>query len=192
MSFYTVYWPFLDRAGQCFLARMLERHSADRVWGWYHDHGAPVQRLQDIYGLSPTLVEERVSRLRDYWRRWLFGESALTSLAGPAGIVAGAPFLGVVLTAWSIEMGWAYGLDMTAPDRLDALRRVLHRRLLGALGIGLKSRAGPKVRLARLAGTMMLWGLGPEFRAADRVMAEMRDDFRREWEDWRQRSVHRL
>lgn len=176
-----IYWPALDRMGQKTINWMLDRHDADRVLAWYRDQGFAVMRPEDVWCLPETVVEQRASCLREYWRRWLFGESAAVMLAGPAGLAVGGPFLLMVVFAWSIEMGWAYGHDMTDAVRLDDLRQTVYRSLMRALG--LPTRSWPQLtRWRRVMGTILFWGFGPELMAADVVMAEIRSDFRNEWE----------
>ena len=177
----SIYWPALDHMGQKTVRWMLARHDAEGVLAWYRDHGYPVASLAGVGALPSALVEERVSRLREHWRRWLFGESAAALFMGPAGLLAGAPMLSMVLMGWAIEMGWAYGHDMEDPMRIDALRKTIHERLMRALGfpIGLKQ---PLSRWSRVMGTVLFWGFGPELAASDAVMAEIRRDFRAEWE----------
>lgn len=177
----SVYWPALDHVGQKTMDWVLERHPAHRVLAWYRIRGYPVSLPDDVNRLPAALVEERASRLRDHWRRWLFGESAAALLIGPAGLMVGGPLLSWILLAWAVEMGWAYGHNMADPDRVEDLRRTIHGSLMRALGfpVGLKR---PLSRWGQLAGTVLFWGFGPELSAADRVMAEIRATFRDEWE----------
>lgn len=186
----TVYFPTLDRIGQKTIDWVLERHHAAPVLAWYEAQGYLVHSRTDVTRLPPSLVEERVSRLRDHWRRWLFGESAAVLFVGPFGLLIGGPFLSVILMAWAVEMGWAYGFDMAEAMRIDALRSKIHRRLLRALGfpVGLKNRPS---HWRGVAGTLLFWGFGPELKAADAVMAEIRREFRQEWES-RHEDVIRL
>lgn len=177
------YFATLDYLGQKTVNWMLDRHNADHVLGWYRQHGFDVRSPKDVERLPALLVEERVSRLREYWRRWLFGESAAALVVGPAGLVVGGPFLSLVLFAWSIEMGWAYGHNMADPRQIDHVRRLIHRRLMRALGFPHGGKGG----WSRVIGTVMFWGFGPELRAADVVMAEIREEFRSSWE-----SRHRV
>lgn len=175
------YSPALDRVGQRTLEWVIDRHNAERVLGWYRQAGYPVHHVSDVDGLPEAVVEERVSRLREYWRRWLFGESAAAMVAGPAGLLIGGPFLSMVLMGWAVEMGFAYGQDMTDVMNIDDLRRTVHGRLMKALGLPV-SRRHDLTRWRRLIGTMLFWGFGPELNAADAVMAEIRRDMRRQWE----------
>ncbi len=161
------------------------RYSLERVLRGYRDGGFAVHTVQDIHALPRRVVEAQVSQLRDYWRRWLYGESVAMAIFGPAGIVVGGPMLFSVVLAWSIEMGWAYGLDMSDPLRVDHLRRSLYECFLRVLGISYdRSQAG----WTKFFRTAVFWGFGPEFEAADAVMAEMRRNFSREWEQQALRS----
>lgn len=179
---YRIYYsPALDRVGQKTLKWVVDRHNADRVLGWYRQEGYAVHHVSDVDHLPEAVVEERVSRLREYWRRWLFGESAAAMVVGPAGLLIGGPFLSVVLMGWAVEMGFAYGQDMTDALNMDYLRRTVHHGLIQALGLPV-NRRGDLTRWRRLMGTMLFWGFGPEFSAADAVMAEIRRDMRRQWE----------
>ncbi len=176
-----IYWPLLDQAGLAALDWIVERHPQDRVFQWYREQGYPVRRLADVRRLPAAVVEERASRLRDHWRRWLFGESAAALFVGPAGLLVGGPLLSMILFAWALEMGWAYGIDMADVERMDALRRTIHASLMRALGFPIGSRK-PMSRWGRMVGTVLFWGFGPELKAADQVMAEIRAEFRTEWQ----------
>ncbi|NMP21323.1 hypothetical protein [Sulfobacillus harzensis] len=178
----TIYWPILDHAGLRTLNWLLDHHPKDAVLSWYGQQGYAVRTLGDVWQLPEAVVEERVSRLREHWRRWLFGESAAALFVGPAGLLVGGPVLSVILLAWAVEMGWAYGLDMASPDRIDNLRRTIHQSLLRALGFPVGTH-GTRSRWGRMIGTVLFWGFGPELKAADQVMAEIRAAFRAEWQD---------
>jgi hypothetical protein len=175
------YWPQLDEAAQKHLAWLLARYPAEDSIAWYQRRGYSVAELSDIYRLPETVVEERVSRLRQRWRRWLWGESAVALVLGPFGLLAGLPVLSAVAQAWAIEMGWSYGLDMNDPDQLQYLRRLIHESLLPSLGVPRRWRVSPS-RWTHFAYTAAFWGFGPEFDAADRVMASVRSEFRGAWE----------
>lgn len=180
------YVPAFDRAGQRLIGWLACRYSAERVMAWYRSQGYSVTSLEQVFELPQVVVEERASRLREPWRRWLYGESAAVTAAGPAGIIVGGPVLSLVLLGWSIEMGFTYGLDMTDPLRLDDLRRTIHGQLGRVLGMaGSTHRDG--IRWRRLTGAVLFWGFGPEFWAADQVMAGIRRQFRSEWE---RRALH--
>lgn len=177
----SYYWPALDHLGQRHVNWLLERHHAQNVWQWYHQQGYSVHKVSDVYEVPRVVVEERASRLRQRWRRWLMGESAAALFLGPAAAAVGLPILSMVLLAWSIELGWAYGLDMNDALLIDDVRRRIHRRLLPALGCPLSPRRDVR-GWVRLAGSLLLWGWGPEFQAADAVMADIRQEFRHRWE----------
>lgn len=177
----TQYWSWLDRAGLKTIDWLTCRYPGDRVIEWYRHNGYAVDTLDQVYALPRVVVEERASRLRIYWRRWLYGESAAVLFAGPVGVVVGGPILAGILFAWSIEMGFAYGLDMTDPLRIDELRRTIHHQLLRALGLP-TGRCSNLTGWGRLVGTLLFWGFGPELTASDAVMAEIREQFRRQWE----------
>lgn len=176
-----IYSPELDSAAQAVVRWLTESDSAERVLEWYRQAGFAVNSLDDVAGLPASVVEERVSRLRGHWRRWLYGESLATALMGPFGPVAGMPFLGLVVWAWSIQMGFAYGVDVSDPLRQDDLRRILYQHLGRALGLPIEAR-GRHGALIRLAATALFWGFGVELRAADAVMAHIRTLYRAEWE----------
>ena len=178
IRFEARYVRTLDYLGQRAVSWIVDRHNADRVLAWYRDQGYDVVKPHDVDRIPDLLVEERASRLREYWRRWLLAESAAAVIIGPAGLVVGGPFLSLILLAWSIEMGWAYGHDMGDLGRIDHVRWLIHRRLMRALGIPTGRRPGVN-GWRRLAGTVMFWGFGPELKAADTVMAEVRESFRR-------------
>lgn len=177
-----IYSPLLDRAGRRAIGWVIHRRNGDDIYAWYGKRGFPVTHPEQVASLPAVLVEERVSRLRDYWRRWLFGESAVSMVVGPAGLVVGGPMVGLILTAWATDMGWAYGQDMTEERRVDAVRSSVHRGLIRALGLPI-GRDYSTWR--RLVGTVLFWGFGPELYAADVVMGEIRHQFRREWEQRR-------
>lgn len=179
----TIYIPMLDRMGQRTLNCLIGSDPHRRVWGWYADHGYTITTPQDIDTMPVRMVEERVSRLRQDWRRWIWGESALSWFLGPAGIVVGGPVLAFVLLAWSIDVGWAYGQNMDDPQTLEQLQSHVSQRLGEVLGV--PARCLPVSRWARFAGTVILWGFGPEIHAADIVMAEIRREFRQRWEERR-------
>lgn len=174
----------MDQIGLNSMNWLSHRYSPERVITGYRDRGFDVQTVNDIHLLPRVVVEARVSQLREYWRRWLYGESVAMAVFGPAGIVVGGPLLFSVVLAWSIEMGWAYGLDMSDPLRVDQLRRSLYACFLRVLGISHRRQSG----WTKFASTVLFWGFGPEFRAADAVMAEMRRNFSREWEQLTLRS----
>ena len=180
------YSPKLDRVGQKTLQWVVDRHGAERVLEWYRRQGYSVYHVADVDFLPEAVVEERVSRLREYWRRWLFGESAAVLVAGPAGLIIGGPFLSMVLMGWAVEMGFAYGQDMTDDLHRDYLRRTVHQGLMRALGLP-AGRRGGLTRWGRFMGTMLFWGFGPELAAVDAVMAEIRREMRRQWEERRAR-----
>lgn len=182
MSRMPIYSPVLDHMGQRSIRWAMTWHGQKRVLDWYARRGYHVYTLADVAELPSVVVEERVSRLREYWRRWLLGESAVAMVAGPAGMVVGGPVLSFVLVAWAVEMGWSYGIDMESDEELDGIRRRIHQNLMRALGIS--GEPGPHHgRWIKLAGTVLFWGFGPELSSADTVMAEMRREFRSRWEN---------
>lgn len=186
------YWPQLDQAAQRHLSWLILRYPAEDSMAWYQAQGYPVKTRLDIFGLPATAVEERASRLRQRWRRWLWGESAATLVLGPFAWLAGLTVISAVALAWAIEMGWSYGLDMDDAENRMVLRRLIHESLLPAVGIP-PGRRAPLSDWRKLLQSAALWGFGPEFEVADRVMAVVRREFRREWGAVHDRSpaVHR-
>lgn len=166
---------------------MVLHRPAELVLKWYRDQGFPVYRVDEVRALPDTVVEERVSRLRYVWRTWLWGESALSIAVGPAGLIVGVPTLSLVLMGWAVDMGWSYGLNMDDSRRIAYVQETIFHGLEETLGLG--SQASRDVRnWRRLGTTVLFWGCGTEFAAADRVMARVRTVFRSQRDQARNHS----
>jgi hypothetical protein len=165
------------------LRTILRYRTADAALQWYRDRGLAIERVEQIRLLPLVIVEERASRLRPCWRRWLWGESALAAALGPAAVLVGTPVLLTVLLGWSVDMGWSYGLNMYEERRLTFVEETIVSGLTHAFGLTRRGSTRDLRDWGHVAGTILLWGAGSEFTIADRVMAAVRAEFRRQWED---------
>lgn len=176
-----VYIPALDRLGDRGLRHALRSVRPDRVLSWYRSRGYPVGSPSDVTQVSPAVIEERVSRLRQRWRKRLWTEIAVATVAGPLGILITVPALTWICFAWGIEMGVAYGLNMSDPKLLGWMRTAVGRNLSRLFGGG--SSAAPlncPRRVFNLTVNGLLLGLGQDLAWADIIMADIREHWRRE------------
>lgn len=171
-----------DRWGRAGVASLTAHASPAKTYRWYRERGFAVWGPQDVRGLPSSLVEERVSRLRARWRGWLIGEMVTAFAMGPFGLVLSGPSLPIILLAWGIEMGFAYGVNVEDAVPQEALRGVVGEGLMKIFGLC------PGQSRARGLGRVLLLGLGQDLVWADDVMAGVRQLWAR-WPEWEGRAI---
>lgn len=175
----SYYFVSCDRSGHWLFHKTARWISADRVWRQYRRHGYGVNGWADVGAVPAPLKEAVASSLRKPWRCWLFAEMAVSAAAGPAGNLISLASVVFVLAAWSVEMGYAYGLDMTDPQRQDRLRAIIGRGMSRMI-LGERGQTAGWQRVGRGVSQVFLLGFGQDLLWADRIMAHVRQIWRQE------------
>ena len=157
---------------------LVAKSRPQRIWQFYPKTGYHLANARAIRSLPLIMREECVSRLRRRYRLRIIGEMGLSTVSGPLAPVIGLPLLAMILLQWSVDMAWAYGLEMNQ----KAAQRWLGHRVMAefrrAIWQAEESNRAPWQRSLCLAGSLLFMGWGQELQWADRVMAKTRSAIR--------------
>lgn len=172
------YSVVIDRVGRHMQKKAVTLGRNHQMLDRFREHGYAVDDLNQVAHL-PLIVREQVaSQIRGRWRWWIGLEVFIGAFSGPFAVPIAVAVLNGVLTAWSVELGVAYGIDATTPQSLKLVRAVIGDTLQAGLIGSKRSSRTWRERSWRVIASWALVGWGQEFLWADLVMARVRQMWR--------------